>query len=144
VRFHAAITLPAGRTALSALLYITGSPPIYSDPWNVTKILGGYKLALNGTVRGWDPGAPHAGRCARASTSRTSPCPARRTWPTPPVPGLCAPVQPVDGYDLSREVAAALSAGMPLLVDVASYGLVQPDFGLVPAVQAALHIRWYR
>ena len=60
------------------------------------------------------------------------------------VPGLCAPVQPVDGYDVSREVAAALSAGMPLLVDVASYGLVQPDFGLVPAVQAALHIRWYR
>ena len=58
------------------------------------------------------------------------------------MPGLCAPVQPVDGYDVSREVAAALSAGMPLLVDVASYGLVQPDFGLVPAVQAALHIRW--
>jgi len=144
-RFHAAITLPAGRTALSALLYITGSPPIYSDPWNVTKILGGYKLALNGKVGG---GGTRA-HLMRAAAPGHPPAELRRARPDEPgqlrqCPASVRPCSPSTATTCPARwrVAAALSAGMPLLVDVASYGLVQPDFGLVPAVQAALHIRW--
>jgi hypothetical protein len=125
------VPLLPGRVVLSALLYITGSPPIYNDPWNVTKILGGYKLAVNGTVRGIGPGRTSCGPLRPGNHQQVA-----------AGPGLCAPVQPVDGYDVSREAAAALASGAPLLLDVASYGLVQPDFGLVPAVQAALHVRW--
>jgi hypothetical protein len=132
-RFHAAVPLPAGRAVLSALMYITGSPPIYQDPWNVTKLLGGYKLSLNNTVRGVGPGRTSCGPLRPGNHQQVSAAPG---------PGLCTPVQPVDGYDVSREVAAALAAAAPLLVGVDSYGLAQAEFGLVPAVQAALHIRW--
>lgn len=123
--FRGAAPIPTGRTVQSALLYVTGSPPIYNDPWNVTKLLGGYKLWVNGTSRGVGPGRTACG-------------------PVRPGGGPCVPVQPVDGYDVSDDVAFASAAGgtgtLPL--ELHSYGLTQNDFGIVPAVQLALHIRW--
>jgi hypothetical protein len=129
-RFHADVPLGPQRSVLSALLYVTGSPPIYQDPWTVTKLLGGYKLAVNGSTLGVGPGRTSCGPLRPGSQHGGS------------TAGLCSPVQPVDGYDVRAQVAAALAAGAPLALDIASYGLVQQSYGLVPAVQAALHVRW--
>lgn len=138
-RFHADISLasaPASKAVLSALLYITGSPPIYADPWNVTKILGGYKLAVNGTVLGVGPGRTSCGPLRPGVVNQVSEGAGTGALP------LCSPIQPVDGYDVSAHLRAALALSAPFTLDIASYGLIQPAFGLVPAVQASLHVRW--
>ena len=136
-RFHADIALGAPRDVLSALLFITGSPPIYTDPWNVTKLLGGYKLAVNGSVFGVGPGRTSCGPLRPGIHQQVS-LPSSGA----PLPALCDPVQPVDGYDVSAAVRAALAAALPLPLDIASYGLVQEEYALVPAMQAVLHVRW--
>ena len=89
---------------LSALLYVTGAPPVYSDPWNVTKILGGYALSVNGSRVGVGPGRTSCGPYAM---------------------GPCSPVQPYDGYDVTAAAQAAAAAGAPLALAIESYGLPQ-------------------
>ena len=120
--FKGTVALPSNRTLLTALLFITGSPPIYSDPWNVTKILGGYKVRVSGVLLGVGPGRAACG-------------------PAQPESG-CVPVQPIDGYDVSSAVSAAATTGDPLTISIVSYGVVQPVYNITPAVQAVLHIRW--
>jgi hypothetical protein len=82
-RFIATPSIPASSAVDSALLYVTGAPPVYNDPWNVTKLLGGYFLSLNGSRIGVGPG---------------------RTACGPYAMGPCAPIQPVDGYDVTSAV----------------------------------------
>lgn len=100
---------------------MTGAPPVYSDPWNVTKILGGYTLFVNGSRIGVGPG---------------------RTACGPYAMGPCAPVQPYDGFDVTAAATAAAAAGSPLPLALESYGLPQPSLGIAPAVQAVLVVRW--
>jgi alpha-L-rhamnosidase len=119
--FRGALPLTGGGALLSALLYVTGSPPIYSDPWNVTKIAGGFTLSVNGTRRGTGPGKAACGPVAMSA---------------------CTPTQPYDGFDVSADVRAAAAAGAPLAVDLVAYALAQPAHGLVPAAQAVLVARW--
>lgn len=137
-RFHADMPLGSSpRVVLSALLYITGSPPIYNDPWNVTKLLGGYKLSINDTVWGVGPGRTSCGPLPPGINYGSGGPSA--AFPPP----QCTPVQPVDGYDVSLAINQALAAGATTLpLDIASYGLVQNKYNIVPAVQATLHVRW--
>ena len=120
-RFHADIPLPQDRVVLSALLFVTGASPLYSDPWNVSKVLGGFALRVGGALIGVGPGKIP---CGPYNMSK------------------CAPAQPVDGFDISDAAAQAVSSGTPLVLDVTSYGLVQSDLGIAPAVQMLLVVRW--
>lgn len=94
---------------------------MYTDPWNVTKILGGYFLSINGTRIGVGPG---------------------RTACGPSAMGPCSPIQPVDGYDITAAVQAAAALQAPLPLAVESYGLPQPTLGIAPAMQAVLVVRF--
>ena len=102
-------------------MYITGAPPVYTDPWNTTKLLGGYVLSINGSRIGVGPG---------------------RTACGPSAMGPCLPVQPYDGYDVTATAQAAAVAGVPLPLRIESYGLPQPTLGIAPAVQAVLVVRF--
>lgn len=124
-RFQSNVSLPAGPAIESALLFITGAPPVYKDPWNTTKILGGYALRLGpgngGPLRGVGPGRTACGPYAQ---------------------GPCAPVQPFEGYDLTTDAVAAQAQGTPLALHVEGYGVPQPQLGIAPAVQAVLVVRF--
>jgi hypothetical protein len=49
----AKVPVPAASNGvLSALLYVTAAPPIYNDPWNVTKLFSGFKLYVNNSLVG--------------------------------------------------------------------------------------------
>jgi hypothetical protein len=106
---------------LYALLYVTASPAIYNDPWNVTKLFSGFKLSVNGTLIGVGPGHAACGPYAM---------------------GPCTPTQPVDAFDVTASARAAYSAGSPMPIDIAAYSIAQPEFAITPAVQAVLVLRY--
>ena len=95
---------PAADGILSALVYATAAPPIYGDPWNVTKLFSGFKLYANGTLAGMGPGHAACGPYAMSS---------------------CAAVQPADGFDLTAMARASAAAGSPLALAATAYGLAQ-------------------
>ena len=113
------VALPSSPPVASALVFATASPPIYSDPWNVTKILGGYKLRVGGALVGIGPGHADCG---------------------PALLPTCNATQPVSGYDVSALAAAAQAAGAPLAIDVTAYALPQPEYGIAPGLQLALRV----
>ena len=53
---------------------------------------------------------------------------------------MCRPTQPYDGYDVTAAVRAVAGAGLDVLIE--AYSLPQPQFGIAPAIQAALVLRW--
>jgi hypothetical protein len=124
--FHAdvQISIPAASNGiLSALLYATAAPPIYNDPWNVTKLFTGFKLRVNDMFIGIGPGHTACGPYAMSS---------------------CKPVQPVDGFDLTsvtRDATKSTGSGS-LSLDLTSFGLVQTEYSIVPAVQGVLVVRF--
>jgi hypothetical protein len=123
--FHANvnIAIPSGSNGiLSSLFYTTAAPPIYNDPWNVTKLFTGFKLKINDVFIGIGPGHTACGPYAMSS---------------------CKPVQPVDGFDITkmtREVVGSSSGTLSL--DITSFGLLQPEYLIIPAVQAVLVVRF--
>jgi hypothetical protein len=121
-RFSYEAPIPPSADIESAFLYITGAPPVYADPWNVTKLLGGYSLRLG-------PAQPLLG----VGPGRTACGPSSM--------GPCSPVQPYDGYDLTAAAQAAAASGRPLPLFVESYSLPQPSLGIAPAMQAVLVVR---
>ena len=114
------VALPAASDGvLAAYLYATAAPPIYSDPWQVTKLFSGFKLFLNDTLVGLGPGHTACGPFAMSS---------------------CAPVQPVDAFDVTA--AARASVGASLALFSTAYGLVQPDVSIAPGFQAVAVLRF--
>jgi hypothetical protein len=115
--FHAdvPVAVPAASDGvLSALMYVTAAPPIYNDPWNVTKLFSGFKLYINNSLAGVGPGHSACGPYPMSS---------------------CAPVQPVDGFDLTDAVRGVLAQGAKSLdVDVSAFGLKQDDYLMAPGL----------
>lgn len=126
-RFHAAVALPAGRAPpLSALLYVTGASPVYSDPWNVAKLQGDFALRVGGD-------AASLGRLVGVGPGKL---------PCGPVPmSACAPGQPSDGFDVRADVVAAVATGAPLARHRIVGAAVAGKRHCV-SVQAVLLVRW--
>lgn len=131
-RFYTAIPLTTSPIE-SAFLYITGASPIYGDPWNTTKLLGGYSLRLGTTSS--TSNQTEIGPIISVGPGRTA-C-------GPYAMGPCEPVQPYDGIDLTS-VAQIIqeSSTATLTLYIESYGLSQPDVGVAPAIQAVLVVRY--
>jgi hypothetical protein len=122
--FHTSLSIGKSKPAaslISALFYVTGSPPIYNDPWNVTKIAGGYTLDINGLTRGTGPGKAACGPVAMSS---------------------CTPVQPYDGFDLTSDTIVSINTGKSINIDIRSYAITQKEFDITPAAQAVFVTRW--
>jgi hypothetical protein len=119
----AKVPVPAASNGvLSALLYVTAAPPIYNDPWNVTKLFSGFKLYVNNSLIGVGPGHTACGPYAMSS---------------------CTPVQPVDGFDITDTVRGLLAQGQQgVLIDVVASALKQDDYALAPGMQAVLSVRF--
>ena len=118
------IELPAASDGvLSAYVYATAAPPIYSDPWNVTKLFAGFKLFVNGSLVGIGPGHTACGPYAMSS---------------------CAPVQPVDAYDVTEAARSVVKVdgGGILPLFVTAYGLYQPAVAIAPGFLAVVIIRF--
>ena len=120
---NAPIVVPAASSGvISALVYITAAPPIYNDPWNVTKLFSGFKLWANQSLVGIGPGHTACGPYAMSS---------------------CRAVQPVDGFEITDVVRGLLAQGQQSVnIDVASYGLAQAEVAIVPAMQAVFAVRF--
>ena len=107
---------------LSALVYATAAPPIYNDPWNVTKLFSGFKLSTNGSLIGIGPGHTACGPYAMSS---------------------CAAVQPVDGFDVTGLVRGLIAEGAGgLNLDVAAFAMRQDEYLMAPGMQAVLTVRF--
>ena len=120
---NAKVPVPAASNGvLSALLYVTAAPPIYNDPWNVTKLFSGFKLYVNDSLVGVGPGPTACGPYAMSS---------------------CTPVQPVDGFDITDTVRGLLAQGQPgVLIDVVASALRQDEYLMAPGMQAVLSVRF--
>ena len=118
--FHADVpvhTPPGADGLLSALVFVTASPPIYNDPWNVTKLFSGFKVRVNGALVGLGPGHTACGPYAMSS---------------------CRAVQPVDAFDIT----ALAGAGPSVALDLSAYGLTQPNVAVLPALQLVVVLRF--
>ena len=119
---NAKVAVPAASTGiLSALLYATAAPPIYNDPWNVTKLFSGFKLFVNDSLVGVGPGHTACGPYAMSS---------------------CSPFQPVDGYDVTDVVSGLVAQGQGVNIDASAFSLKQDDYLMAPGFQAVLSVRF--
>eukprot|EP01047_Picozoa_sp_COSAG01_P012482 COSAG01_NODE_564_length_15447_cov_14.174811_5_plen_322_part_00 len=124
--FRGSLMLPAGgEEIVSALAFVSAEAPLSvesamnTEKWGLTrgsKILGGYKLLVNGHTIGVGPGRP---RCAAVSQ------------------GACQRQTPFDGFALSAPAAGATK----LVVEIHAYGRDQPIINLTQRVIFQLVVR---
>eukprot|EP00038_Savillea_parva_P011094 m.195046 g.195046 ORF g.195046 m.195046 type:complete len:1141 (-) comp19371_c0_seq1:207-3629(-) len=142
--FHASLPLPTtastrGVDIVSVLAYVTAEGPLNIAPFGCcgemlqgTKVLGAYKLFVNGHAVGTGPGRAECGAIS---------------------PGICQHTTPYDGYDLTDLVAAGTPSvghgqqpgrgGAPPAVDVMlhAYGQEQPTVNVTQRVLFQLVVR---
>ena len=125
---------PSPRRVVSALAFITANAPmnVMGDKRAPPKILGAYKLWVNGVLVGVGPGRPIC-----------SPVQLRDAVPCAQFNGSRPPQQMYDGYDLTHIVGNETA----LDVFVVGYGVNQtaripraPSGSLGPKVQAEIHL----
>lgn len=122
---RASLALPAGAAVESGLAFVTALGPVNAPPLGCcgedeqgTKILGAYKLFVDGVAVGVGPGRS---RCEPVSQ------------------GACAPEQPFDGFDLTERLQTK-ARGM-VDIGIHAYGTVQDHYSIRPKVLFQLVVR---